>query len=134
MGAFPHNELEERLLAASRSELELDDWLQHLARAVVHVPLAPGGSEGGSVPVLSIDGGSYVPVFTSEEELRAAAPDASAISPVSSITSSCSRGLRVGASSSRTASPMTKSPTSTPVSTRYSVSRPRCMRASGFTG
>jgi len=75
---FPRNELEQGLAAAYAGTSPLSDWLDDLATAEVWVPLAASSEEGrGSFPILSIDGGSYLPAFTSEGELRAGNPGAS---------------------------------------------------------
>ena len=81
MTDFPRNELESRLLDASAGRIEVEAWLTDLAAASVWVPLAATDGQSGSFPVMSIDGGSYVPVFTSQEEIDRAAPGNDRVHP-----------------------------------------------------
>jgi hypothetical protein len=80
--SFPHNPLEQQLVEAQAGRVGIEEWLRSLVDATVFVPVTSGGGTSASLPVLTIDGRPYVPVFTSEEELRGSQPDATAISPV----------------------------------------------------
>jgi hypothetical protein len=81
MTAFPENELEKGLEDASQGHLDVDAWVQELVRSRVWVPLQGVEGASGSFPVLSIDGGSYVPVFTSEGQINAAAGAGQRVNP-----------------------------------------------------
>lgn len=78
---FPVNDLERELLAASEGRLPVSEWVARLATARVWVPLRESAAGSGTFPVLSIDGSSYVPVFTSEGQIDAAAPANARVCP-----------------------------------------------------
>lgn len=72
-GGWPSNELEEALAASLGAEAAGGRLVEVLGRSSVWVPLPNGGSpESGSLdlPTLDIDGGAYVPVFSSEQQFR----------------------------------------------------------------
>lgn len=80
--AFPRNDIEVALVEAQRGDLGIEDWLRRLGSEPVHVPTTPGaGSGSAGLPVLSIAGRSYVPIFTSLGEARLAAPSADLLAP-----------------------------------------------------
>jgi hypothetical protein len=81
VAGFPYNDVERGLNEAAAGRLSVEEWLRGFADATVWVPLTAASESQGSFPVLSIDGGSYVPVFTSEREVDRAAPDARRITP-----------------------------------------------------
>jgi hypothetical protein len=81
MSEFPSNDLESSLVAAAEGRMSVSEWLTQLAGARVWVPLQESGGGSGSFPVLSIDGASYVPVFTSEGQIDAAAPANARVCP-----------------------------------------------------
>lgn len=74
---FPANDLERALQRAADGDLPVGDWLTSLAESTVLAPTTSVSGGGASFPVLTFDGASYVAVFTSEDELRRAHPDAS---------------------------------------------------------
>jgi type III secretion system (T3SS) SseB-like protein len=78
---FPRNPLESRLLDASAGRIEVEEWLQDFLSASVWVPLTATEGTTGTFPVLTIDGGSYVPAFTSVEELDGAFPEGERVCP-----------------------------------------------------
>lgn len=82
MTGFPHNEVERSLADAAAGRVTVEEWLSRFVDATVWVPMTASSGQQGSFPVLSIDGGSYVPVFTSEGEVDRAAPDNPRIAPV----------------------------------------------------
>ncbi|RZD65946.1 enhanced serine sensitivity protein SseB [Streptomyces albidoflavus] len=72
-GGWPSNELEEALAASLGAEAAGGRLVEVLGRSSVWVPLPNGGGpESGSLdlPTLDIDGGAYVPVFSSEQQFR----------------------------------------------------------------
>ena len=81
MADFPRNPLESRLLDASAGRIEVEEWLQDFLGASVWVPLTATEGTTGTFPVLTIDGGSYVPVFTSVEELDGGFPEGERVCP-----------------------------------------------------
>jgi hypothetical protein len=81
MTDFPRNDLESRLLDASAGRIGVDAWLGDLVATAVWVPLTATEGQSGTFPVMSIDGGSFVPVFTSVEELDRAAPGTQRVCP-----------------------------------------------------
>jgi hypothetical protein len=82
VSGFPHNDVERSLDDAAAGRLDLEEWLRAFVDATVWVPLTAASGQQGTFPVLSIDGGSYVPVFTSEAEADRAAPRTRRIAPV----------------------------------------------------
>jgi hypothetical protein len=76
MSTFPSNPLEEALRDAAEGRLGVGEWLESLLPARVWAPVVSAEGGTGSFPVLSVEGGSYVAVFTSEEELARVEPDA----------------------------------------------------------
>lgn len=81
MTEFPSNDLERGLAEAAEGRLEVAKWLRDLARASVWVPMQSTDGASGSFPVLSIEGGSFVPVFTSEGQIDKAAPQGPRVNP-----------------------------------------------------
>lgn len=79
--AFPRNDIEAGLVAAHRGEVPVEEWLRRLATATVQVPVRPSADAAAatSLPVLSIAGRSYVPVFTSSGEAREATSGAALV-------------------------------------------------------
>lgn len=75
----PANDVERGLWAASEGRLAVEEWLVQLLSAQVWVPLSDPAAAG--LPVMSIDESSYVPVFTSLEQLRVAVPEGSYVAP-----------------------------------------------------
>jgi hypothetical protein len=73
---FPSNPLEESLRDAAEGRVSVGEWLESLLAAQVWAPVSSADGGSGTFPVLSVDGGSYVAVFTSEEELSRAQPQA----------------------------------------------------------
>ncbi|NEE28355.1 enhanced serine sensitivity protein SseB [Streptomyces sp. SID7982] len=72
-GGWPSNELEEALAASLGAESAGGRLVEVLGRSSVWVPLPNGGGpESGALdlPTLDIDGGAYVPVFSSEQQFR----------------------------------------------------------------
>ncbi|GHD94881.1 enhanced serine sensitivity protein SseB [Streptomyces naganishii] len=72
-GGWPGNELEEVLSASLGIPAAAGRIVEVLGRSFVWVPLPSGrGPHGGplDLPTLEIDGQAYVPVFSSEEQLR----------------------------------------------------------------
>lgn len=70
-GGWPGNELEETLAAALGTPGAGARLLEVLARSSVWVPLPEGGgpqSRDLDVPTVELDGASYVPVFSSEQQ------------------------------------------------------------------
>lgn len=82
MSGFPHNQVEQSLAEAASGRVTVEEWLGAFVDALVWVPMTATSGQQGTFPVLSIDGGSYVPVFTSEAEVDRAAPDNPRITPV----------------------------------------------------
>lgn len=83
---FPVNELE-RVLAACLGHPEATPRLiETLARSLVWIPLPSGGGPDSTdldLPTVELGGALYVPVFSSEEQLRAVAPGtAFAVAPM----------------------------------------------------
>ncbi|MGW3562322.1 enhanced serine sensitivity protein SseB [Streptomyces sp. NPDC000941] len=69
--AFPGNELEEVLVAAVDIPGAGARIVETLARSRIWVPLPNGGgpdSNGLDLPTMEIEGGAYVPVFSSEQQ------------------------------------------------------------------
>ncbi|CAL9600998.1 enhanced serine sensitivity protein SseB [Streptomyces sp. enrichment culture] len=72
-GGWPGNELEEVLSASFGIPGAGGRIVEVLGRSYVWVPLPNGGGPGSGpldLPTLEIDGQAYVPVFSSEEQLR----------------------------------------------------------------
>ncbi|MBU6532775.1 enhanced serine sensitivity protein SseB [Streptomyces mayonensis] len=72
-GGWPGNELEEVLSASFGISGAGGRIVEVLGRSYVWVPLPNGGGPGSGpldLPTLEIDGQAYVPVFSSEEQLR----------------------------------------------------------------
>ncbi|MGV9965781.1 enhanced serine sensitivity protein SseB [Streptomyces olivaceus] len=72
-GGWPGNELEEVLSASFGAPGAGGRIVEVLARSFVWVPLPSGGGPDSGpldLPSLEIDGQAYVPVFSSEEQLR----------------------------------------------------------------
>ncbi|MYV99522.1 enhanced serine sensitivity protein SseB [Streptomyces sp. SID3343] len=70
---FPANPVESALVAAMRDPSRAEALFEALAAGDVWVPLPAGGSREDhelTLPTTWIDGGPYVPVFSSEEEFR----------------------------------------------------------------
>ncbi|WP_431042042.1 enhanced serine sensitivity protein SseB [Streptomyces sp. P1-3] len=70
-GAFPGNELEEVLAASVGVPGAGARIVEVLGRSHVWIPLPNGGGPGSTdldLPTLEIDGGAYVPVFSSEQQ------------------------------------------------------------------
>lgn len=82
MSGFPRNDVERTLDDAANGRVAVVEWLRVFVDATVWVPMTASSGQQGTFPVLSIDGGSYVPVFTSEAEVDRAAPDNPRIAPV----------------------------------------------------
>lgn len=85
-GGFPCNDLE-RVLAASLGNPDATPRLiETLARSPIWIPLPAGGGPQSTdldLPTIELDGALYVPVFSSEEQLRIAAPGMSfAVAPM----------------------------------------------------
>ncbi|MQY39493.1 hypothetical protein SRB17_75200 [Streptomyces sp. RB17] len=75
-GGWPGNELEEVLSASLGIPAAAGRIIEVLGRSLLWIPLpAGGGPDSGplDLPTLDIDGQAYVPVFSSEEQLRQAA-------------------------------------------------------------
>ncbi|WP_372515909.1 enhanced serine sensitivity protein SseB [Streptantibioticus silvisoli] len=70
---WPANELEEVLTAAIGDPGATPRVIEVLARSTVWVPV-PGGDVDAGLPGLDLDGLPYAPVFSSEAQLRQAAP------------------------------------------------------------
>ncbi|MBY8888416.1 enhanced serine sensitivity protein SseB [Streptomyces sp. PTM05] len=70
---WPSNELEEVLTAALGEPGATPRVVEVLGRSAVWVPL-PQGTPDAGLPTFVMDGGLFVPVFSSEEQLRRAAP------------------------------------------------------------
>lgn len=83
---FPANELERVLVASLGNPEAAPRLLETLARSPVWVPLPAGGgpeSQDLDLATIELDGVPYVPVFSSEEQLRRVAPGLSfAIAPM----------------------------------------------------
>jgi SseB protein C-terminal domain/SseB protein N-terminal domain len=73
MGGWPANELEEVLGAALGDPGAVPRLMEVLGRSPLWVPV-PGGDVDAGLPALELDGAPYVPVFSSENQLRQAAP------------------------------------------------------------
>ncbi|WP_330298690.1 enhanced serine sensitivity protein SseB [Streptomyces sp. NBC_00503] len=69
---WPGNELEQVLGAALGQAEAGGRILEVLGRSQVWIPL-PGGVDSLDLPTMEINGAAYVPVYTSEEQLRACA-------------------------------------------------------------
>ncbi|MFB8178897.1 enhanced serine sensitivity protein SseB [Streptomyces sp. NPDC055966] len=75
-GGWPGNELEEVLAASLGVPTAAGRIIEVLGRSFLWIPLPNGGGPGSGpldLPTLEIDGQAYVPVFSSEEQLRQAA-------------------------------------------------------------
>ena len=68
---FPENDLERGLADAAAGRRSVADWLDELVSVPVWVPMQQAIGGGGSFPVLTIDGQTYLAVFTSESQLAA---------------------------------------------------------------
>ncbi|OIK02002.1 enhanced serine sensitivity protein SseB [Streptomyces sp. MUSC 14] len=74
-GGWPGNELEEVLAASLGVPTAAGRIVEVLGRSFLWIPLPNGGGPGSGpldLPTLEIDGQAYVPVFSSEEQLRQA--------------------------------------------------------------
>ncbi|MEU8973661.1 enhanced serine sensitivity protein SseB [Streptomyces monashensis] len=74
-GGWPGNELEEVLAASLGVPTAAGRIVEVLGRSFLWIPLPGGGGPGSGpldLPTLEIDGQAYVPVFSSEEQLRQA--------------------------------------------------------------
>ncbi|MEV5879791.1 enhanced serine sensitivity protein SseB [Streptomyces sp. NPDC052101] len=74
-GGWPGNELEEVLSASLGIPAAAGRIIEVLGRSLLWIPLPNGGGPGTGpldLPTLDIDGQVYVPVFSSEEQLRQA--------------------------------------------------------------
>ncbi|WEO95182.1 enhanced serine sensitivity protein SseB [Streptomyces sp. FXJ1.172] len=72
-GGWPGNELEEVLAASLGIPAAAGRIIEVLGRSFLWIPLPNGGGPGSGpldLPTLEIDGQVYVPVFSSEEQLR----------------------------------------------------------------
>ncbi len=74
MGGWPANELEEVLTAALGDPGATPRVMEVLGRSSLWVPLPAGDADAG-LPAVELDGGAFVPVFSSENQLRRSAPD-----------------------------------------------------------
>jgi len=78
---YPEGEQTEAAIAAGMAAEDTAAVMRAIATTEIVVPQAGGSDEGGlpdgsiSLPVIEQDGTSYVPVFTSEATMAAAAPD-----------------------------------------------------------
>ncbi|MET8808615.1 enhanced serine sensitivity protein SseB [Streptomyces sp. NPDC004546] len=75
-GGWPGNELEEVLSASLGIPAAAGRIIEVLGRSLLWIPLPNGGGPDSGpldLPSLDIDGQAYVPVFSSEEQLRQAA-------------------------------------------------------------
>ncbi|MFG3207459.1 enhanced serine sensitivity protein SseB [Streptomyces sp. NPDC048192] len=75
-GGWPGNELEEVLSASLGMPAAAGRIIEVLGRSLLWIPLPNGGGPDSGpldLPSLDIDGQAYVPVFSSEEQLRQAA-------------------------------------------------------------
>ncbi|MEU2926627.1 enhanced serine sensitivity protein SseB [Streptomyces sp. NPDC048304] len=75
-GGWPGNELEEVLSASLGVPAAAGRIIEVLGRSLLWIPLPNGGGPDSGpldLPSLDIDGQAYVPVFSSEEQLRQAA-------------------------------------------------------------
>jgi hypothetical protein len=78
---YPEGEQTEAAIAAGMAAEDTAAVMRAIATTEIVVPQAGGDGEGGlpdgsiSLPVIEQDGTSYVPVFTSEATMAAAAPD-----------------------------------------------------------
>jgi hypothetical protein len=75
-GGWPGNELEEVLSASLGMPAAAGRIIEVLGRSLLWIPLPNGGGPDSGpldLPALDIDGQAYVPVFSSEEQLRQAA-------------------------------------------------------------
>lgn len=75
-GGWPGNELEEVLSASLGIPAAAGRIIEVLGRSLLWIPLPSGGGPDSGpldLPTLDIDGQAYVPVFSSEEQLRQAA-------------------------------------------------------------
>jgi hypothetical protein len=73
LGGWPANELEEVLTAALGDPGATPRLMEVLGRSPLWVPV-PGGDVDAGLPALELDGAPYVPVFSSESQLKQAAP------------------------------------------------------------
>ncbi len=73
MGGWPANELEEVLTAALGDPGATPRVIEVLGRSSLWVPLPAGDADTG-LPAVELDGGAYVPVFSSESQLKRTAP------------------------------------------------------------
>ena len=76
MSTFPSNPLETALRDAAEGRLQVGEWLESLLPSQVWAPVTAAEGGSGTFPVLSVEGGSYVAVFTSAEELTRVQPQA----------------------------------------------------------
>lgn len=78
---YPQGDETEAVIAAGMAAGDTDAVMRAVAASEVVVPQAPGADDTDlpdgsiSLPVIEQDGTSYVPVFTSETTMAAAAPD-----------------------------------------------------------
>jgi hypothetical protein len=74
--AFPGNELERLMQAASNGDTGVDSFLARLFETSAFFPIEPSAEGGGSMRVLTIDTRSYVALYTSADEAMIGAPGA----------------------------------------------------------
>lgn len=72
--SFPNNDLEHSLVRASETD-DATTWLIEFGQALIWVPVLSQDGDEGSLPVLEVDGQQFVPVFTSEQEMRERSED-----------------------------------------------------------
>jgi SseB protein C-terminal domain/SseB protein N-terminal domain len=73
LGGWPANELEEVLTAALDDPGATPRVIEVLGRSSLWVPLPQGTADAG-LPAMELDGGAYVPAFSSENQMRRNAP------------------------------------------------------------
>ena len=81
LNSSPDGQQTEAVIAAGMASGDTESVMRAVATAEIVVPQAPSADADGipdgsiSLPVIEQDGTSYVPVFTSEATMAAAAPD-----------------------------------------------------------
>ena len=81
LNSSPDGQQTEAVIAAGMASGDTESVMRAVATAEIVVPQAPDAAADGvpdgsiSLPVIEQDGTSYVPVFTSEETMHAAAPE-----------------------------------------------------------
>ena len=81
LNSSPDGQQTEAVIAAGMASGDTESVMRAVATAEIVVPQAPSVDADGvpdgsiSLPVIEQDGTSYVPVFTSESTMAAAAPD-----------------------------------------------------------